>query len=732
MIPLNLRLENFMSHALSRLDFSQFDAALVIGVHNGNTDVSNGVGKTALFDAMLWVLFDKCRFRTKDRVIKRGSAACVVEFIFSLEGSVYRVVRKLSRRSGSGEVAFHVQAGKEWLDLSCDTATMTNRKILEVIRLTHDTFVNSVYFRQNDISRFASATPGQRKDILKEALQIEVWDRYKDVAKGRAKKLSGKKEDLDDRIKSLGDLDGDRNSNKQALAAVDLSLKEVQDDLAHAEKSRDEVKEELRQAEADLVRSEGGEAKEIRGRLSQISSRSREILSRRDQIRNEIKSNNEAMVRSDADRAGLDQRLVDLSMAVVAVTPHAARQKAAGILARAGIKDAVDIKADAESMAVQQKALDLMKAARARTAVQLKQLMSLEPGEECPICLSEIKSHDAMLKKRGERKTILTAKAAETGDAIADLEGDLQDQRKFIEDANEASVELDRTELIIAKVMERFSSADERNQRLQDELGLLAREWNDLKAEKQRLVSKVEALGDVDDLKKAVDSAKERAGLLQSECERLRKHQMDLGVEYGNLRGHSEDLTRRLSERSALASRKSSIMGDLDIHNRLAKAFGKDGVQAIIMENVTEDLRNYANTVLKRICTDPMTLDFVTQRRTESGSWVETFCIKISAGDTVADFDDLSGGEQVRISIALRLALSRLLMRRVGSNVKFLLLDEVDQALDRQGLHALASTINTLSNEFKILVITHNDSMKDCFDHIITVQKGTAGSVLSH
>jgi len=731
MIPVSLRLENFMSHALSRLDFSQFDAALVIGAHNGNTDVSNGVGKTALFDAMVWALFDKCRFRTKDRVIKHGSAACVVEFIFSLEGSVYRVVRKLSRRSGSGEVSFHVQAGKEWLDLSCDTATMTNRKILEVVRLSYDTFINSVYFRQNDISRFASATASQRKDILKEALQIGIWDKYKDVAKARAKKLSGKKEDLEDRIKSLGNLDSARDENKQAISIIELKLQEVKNDLENIVKDFENARRSLIQAEADLSRVEGEEAMRIKERISQISSRNREITSRRDEIRDEIKANNEIMVKSDSDRIGLEARIIELAKSVAVVTPHSAKLKAIGILTRAGINDSVSIMADGDAMAAQMKTLEIIKASRTKASVKLKQLMSLEPGEECPICLSEIKSHDVVLEKRSVRQEILNNKVVKKDTEISELEEKLQKKRKLFHKANKASIEIDRTEFMISKVMGQYSSAQERNKRLQDELGLLAREWGDLKIEKQHLLSKEKELGNLDDLREAVDKAKSNAALLKGEYEKLRKHQMDLGVEYGNLQGHSEDLNRRLSERTALITRKSTITSDLDIHNRLVKAFGKNGVQAIIMENVTEDLQNYANGVLKRICTDPMTLDFVTQRQTESGNWVETFDIKISAGDTIADFEDLSGGEQVRISIALRLALSRLLMRRVGNNVKFLLLDEVDQALDRQGLHALASTINILANEFKVLVITHNDSMKDCFDHVITVQKGSSGSVLN-
>jgi exonuclease SbcC len=124
-------------------------------------------------------------------------------------------------------------------------------------------------------------------------------------------------------------------------------------------------------------------------------------------------------------------------------------------------------------------------------------------------------------------------------------------------------------------------------------------------------------------------------------------------------------------------------------------------------------------------------IDFVTQSRTEAGSWNETFDITVSGGDRMGDeFKDLSGGEQVRVSIALRLALSKILMRRVGTNIKFLLLDEVDQALDRQGIQALAETLRSLSSKFKIMVITHNDSMKDMFDHIVTVRKGAAGSTV--
>jgi chromosome segregation ATPase len=62
--------------------------------------------------------------------------------------------------------------------------------------------------------------------------------------------------------------------------------------------------------------------------------------------------------------------------------------------------------------------------------------------------------------------------------------------------------------------------------------------------------------------------------------------------------------------------------------------------------------------------------------------------------------------------------------------VKFLLLDEVDQALDKQGVDVLAETITILSKDLKILIITHNEMMKEKFENIITVYRGTSGSIL--
>ena len=68
MIPIKLTLSNFISHIHSTLDFTKFNSALIVGYFEGNPNISNGLGKTALVvcpsdfsrqNCWLWVLMQE-------------------------------------------------------------------------------------------------------------------------------------------------------------------------------------------------------------------------------------------------------------------------------------------------------------------------------------------------------------------------------------------------------------------------------------------------------------------------------------------------------------------------------------------------------------------------------------------------------------------------------------------------------------------------------------------------
>jgi len=704
MIPVYLLLEDFMSHAHSELDFTQFDMALIIGMENDDPDSSNGIGKTALFDAIRWVLYGKHRFRTKKRVIKRGKVTCSVTFIFQIQNEMYRIVRKLSQRATLSEVSLFVQDGQDWRDLSCDTATATNRKIEELIRLTDETFVNSICFPQNDLLRFASATASQKKEIMKESLEIEIWDRYYERAKEVARRLSAQISALDDRIRSFGNPERELASNKAAIQELTNRIERVKGSIA------DNMRElNVLQASADPSA----------GRLEAIVTRAAAIKDRKQAIMAELANYRSVADAARENQSALVDRLVEAAHQVLVVLGHPDRSKAEDVFRMFAPSRKVPtyavfrdrLEQDKTSLKEAQKKAD-------DASMKLQQLLTLEPGKKCPTCLTTLDDPEKVLRERKKRTKFLENAKREAETLAAEFMKTVIRQDGIIAKADVASANIVHMVESMSQLDAQLSNLSTWCTSLEAELGSLADEWRALKDEKASL--------------KAIDS--ERVGRsaddLRVSLELLRQDLLRMSVEYGNIQGHTEDLERQVSERRTLVSQKPIIAKELDIHNQLVKAFGKGGVPAIIMENVTEDLQNYANEILRLISDKPMSVDFITQKRTESGSWTETFDIAVTIDDEANEFEDLSGGEQVRTAMAIRLALSKVLMRRMGSTAKFLLLDEVDQALDRRGVQALADTLALLSKEFKILVITHNENMKERFDHIVTVQKGPDGSFL--
>jgi len=78
---LNLRIQDFLSIQSAEIPLSNLGLVLVEGVNRFNygTD-SNGAGKSSIFEAILWVLYESTvRGFSKDEVIRAGSPGCCVE-----------------------------------------------------------------------------------------------------------------------------------------------------------------------------------------------------------------------------------------------------------------------------------------------------------------------------------------------------------------------------------------------------------------------------------------------------------------------------------------------------------------------------------------------------------------------------------------------------------------------------------------------------------------------------
>ncbi len=196
-------------------------------------------------------------------------------------------------------------------------------------------------------------------------------------------------------------------------------------------------------------------------------------------------------------------------------------------------------------------------------------------------------------------------------------------------------------------------------------------------------------------------------------------------------------LLQRLAERRAERERLLQEEREADqrgsIHDELGRAFGPQGVQALLIETALPELEDDANELLARMTNGSMTLRLETQRTTQAGTQQETLEVIIADGSATRAYEMYSGGEAFRINFALRIALSKLLARRAGAEVPVLFIDEGFGSQDAEGRERLIEAISTLWGDAAfhnglILVITHIDDVRSRFETRVDVVKTEDGS----
>ncbi len=192
-----------------------------------------------------------------------------------------------------------------------------------------------------------------------------------------------------------------------------------------------------------------------------------------------------------------------------------------------------------------------------------------------------------------------------------------------------------------------------------------------------------------------------------------------------------KDLKNR---RATLTEERESLTRQVGRFRQLERAFGKDGVPALLIEGALPQIELKANEILDRLSGGSMSVRFVTQtayKDTRRTDLKETLDIVISDSAGTRDYELYSGGEAFRVNFAIRLALSEILSRRAGARLQTLVIDEGFGSQDTAGRQRLLEAINLVRPDFeKILVITHIDEMKDAFPSRLEVGKTERGSVV--
>lgn len=266
----------------------------------------------------------------------------------------------------------------------------------------------------------------------------------------------------------------------------------------------------------------------------------------------------------------------------------------------------------------------------------------------------------------------------------------------------------------------RFPQERERLEETRKELADREREAADERAQLQALVKET---ADLPQLARRLQSQEQALEVCRGQVDRLRQ---DLGAA-------RQDLTRLEVQEAAREEKRKDLAQAVDeggAFEELALAFGRRGIQALIIDSVVPEIEEEANRLLGRMTDNRMSLKLETQEplKTKDGL-KETLGIKVSDDLGTRSYETYSGGEAFRVNVSLRIALSRLLAKRAGAPLPTLFIDEGFGTQDTAGRDKVVEAIRAIQDDFQlILIITHIDEMKEQFPVRIEVRKEAAGS----
>lgn len=231
------------------------------------------------------------------------------------------------------------------------------------------------------------------------------------------------------------------------------------------------------------------------------------------------------------------------------------------------------------------------------------------------------------------------------------------------------------------------------------------------------------------DVKTTIEGFKLQIVDLQSQLDAFRAHKERLFQEKGSLTGLHTQYQSLQQEYQAHQKRLEQIEESIEDYYQLAQAAGKDGIQALLIEEAIPEIEQEANTLLSKLTDNQAHIVIESLRDLKKGGTKETLDIKISDAAGIRPYELFSGGEAFRIDFALRVAISKLLARRAGTALQTLIIDEGFGSQDDDGLNHIMDTIYKIQDDFpKIIIVSHLPSMKDQFPVHFMIEKKPYGS----
>lgn len=726
MKPVRLYIHNFMCYEHGFIDFTEFSSALIIGKQENNDMYSNGVGKTTIFKSIEYVLFNQSDVPL-ERVIRDDTNSCQVVLDFMIGDQEYRLSRSrtkkgstdltlLLRNSAPGlfEEVYHSTSTSPWIDkkytekfwkdISGDRASDTEKDLAKLIKTNHKSFSSTVLFPQKDITGLATATPEKRKGILKEAFNLLIYAKLEKIAKDRAALISKELDKSKAVFDSLGDPSQDLLDLDTQLVRVDKELLDKNSSLIIHNDELSAYKEKINELTnihnglsdkfaALLVREKSVSAEKARSEISvkEYSSKKTNAAKTAKELIEEIKSlKNDQMSLAQIDFSQIDvlgEKIVSLKDLI---TEH-------NVNTKNSIEKYEDLK------------------------------IPLPSGSVCKNCRKPMTDQERKEHKEHITKDMLDLQKQIqlSKQNVVSLNAEISGYQQIINSLNLSKQQLENINTRISTKdkevqdkKELFAEYTTLHQKFVSEVGEKSKDLESLQEE-----LKLSSINEANLIKDQIQIENEKTNIISNKILSLNKELFHYNSNKAVLEHSIDQKKKDKLKKEELQKNLIEIDEKLSMFPLVIQAFSTIGIPNLIIQNVLDDLQIESNNLLAQL-KPGLQLSFSIEKTVnKTGDQADTLDINYIIKGKNRYFEQLSGAQQLAVSFSLKLGLSFLLQKMTGADIKFLLLDEIDQSLDKASVDAFVDIVKFFQKDFIILIITHNDRLKDKFSHAILVEQ---------
>ena len=673
-IPKTFEFSNMFSYGKGNfIDFSNMTGTYGIFAPNAS-------GKSTLLDSIAYCIFDKCSRTTKSaQVMNSVSDSFKCKLVFELNGLEYTIERKGSKQKlGNVKVNvdfYYTDKDGSKVSLNGKERNDTNKSIQNVMG-NYEDFVLTALSIQNNNTGFIDMNQKDRKDLLSQFLDINVFEDLCNLANNEIKEVfvllkEYQKEDYHELLKKA-EFDVD---------TFEIALGEAKEEKLAIEERRASTNKLILNKTAELtpIDQEIVDIEELEGQKSAIEAGITKVTCSIDEnstllylVDSKIQELNAKTI---YDKVIKDINLDDYS--------HKLRSH----------------KLDTE--ALQDKKLELSQANTnlRNSRKKMEKLAELKYDPNCKFCMDNVFVKDAIETKNSieeeekavkelesvvellERRIKDCSSAIEIREAKQQYEKDLQSleaqKNKYNAEDNKFRKKLNDAETLLSNIETKIQSHNQQEQAIQrnKEINAEIEDLNkNLKAIDKELDAANDTISDITANKKLAES---------------NKNKYEQGI--NKLKG----LETKFKD-----------------YQYYLQAVHRDGLPHKLIANIIPQVEEEINNILAQLVDFQVVLHADDKNINAYIAYDE---------DNFWPLELTSGMEKFVASLAIRTSLINV---STLPRPNFMAIDEGFGALDQTNLSSMVMLFDYLKTQFKfIMIISHIDSMRDVVDHHIEINK---------